>query len=198
MRRIFIMEARKACTSNSFNIKDLPGTSGRLDIVCRCVIAALKFGGGVRLNTVFYAVLEGPPAPPLTLKVDGAEIDNISGSELQLALTLKKLLKGEKIKGFNVERKSFIEAVSEVRRKAEVYYLHESGKPIRMVNFPHRKDVLFVLGDHLGLPPRSERLLEKLGAFKVSLGPKRYLGSHCIVMVHDELDRKGGEVVEVK
>jgi tRNA pseudouridine-54 N-methylase len=47
-----------------------------------------------------------------------------------------------------------------------------------------------VLGDHKGLPKKTESLLERIGAEKVSVGKITYLASHVIVICHNELDRR--------
>ena len=35
--REFIFKANKTITSSDINLKDLPGSCGRLDLLCRCV-----------------------------------------------------------------------------------------------------------------------------------------------------------------
>ena len=39
------------------------------------------------------------------------------------------------------------------------------------------------------MPKKTEKLLERIGAKKIKLGPKMLFASHCIVIVHNELDR---------
>ena len=66
--------------------------------------------------------------------------------------------------------------------------MHKKGKNIREFNF--RENVLFVFGDYIGMPRKTEFLLERLNAEKVSLGRIEYHASQCITIVQNELDRK--------
>ncbi|MEM3464895.1 MAG: tRNA (pseudouridine(54)-N(1))-methyltransferase TrmY [Candidatus Jordarchaeales archaeon] len=181
LRRVFVVEARTARPYPDFSLKDLPGSSGRLDVVCRCLVAALRGVGGVRRDTVFWAVLEGG-GDPVALMVDGGRVGLLPGSELGVARILGRVFRGESLEGAG-----FREVVGRVAGEAALFYLHEDGAPLWRVRAPPA--VAFVLGDHLGLPRESEELLGGLGAIRVSLGPRRYLGSQCIVIVHYELDR---------
>ena len=62
----------RATASPDFLLIDLPGTSGRLDVLLRCVRAALLVSHGLRRDTVVYLVLLGGPAAPRSLRIDGA------------------------------------------------------------------------------------------------------------------------------
>ncbi|MHA1579440.1 MAG: hypothetical protein ACTSUQ_07420 [Candidatus Freyarchaeota archaeon] len=92
MKRVFILKASTARTDNKFTIKDLPGSSGRIDLVCRCILAALLTSSSHRTDTILYAVLEGPPRPPLTIEIDGEKIEQLPRNELQLGLLLRQIL----------------------------------------------------------------------------------------------------------
>ncbi len=188
MRRFFIVEARAARAKGDFSIKNLPASSGRLDVVCRCMIAALKSVEGVRRDTAFLAVLEGDGS--YLLKVEGWKLKKLPSSELGVAKILQRFFSGEEVEGLMLEHRGFREVIEDVARKAALFYLHEEGAPIWSAELPLRGDVAFVLGDHLGLPEENEKILEKLGATKLSLGPRKYLGSYCIAVVHYELDVK--------
>ena len=50
-----------AKTSPDINLKDLPGSAGRLDIVARCINAAFWLSYGIRKNVVFHTILHGEP-----------------------------------------------------------------------------------------------------------------------------------------
>ena len=55
--------------------------------------------------------------------------------------------------------------------------------------YKFNKDPTFIFGDYIGMPRKTEKLLERLGAKKVSLGPQMLFASNCITIVHNELDR---------
>jgi len=78
--------------------------------------------------------------------------------------------------------------VKRLSRTYEVLYLHEEGIDIR--KFKLTNHPLFILGDHEGLDPESEKFLKELKIPWISLGPISYLASHCITIVNEELDRR--------
>ncbi|MEM1659356.1 MAG: tRNA (pseudouridine(54)-N(1))-methyltransferase TrmY [Candidatus Jordarchaeales archaeon] len=181
--RAFIVVALTARSSPGFSLKNLPGSSGRLDVVCRCLVAALTGAGGVRRDTLFCAVLdEGASA----LIVEGWKVGTVPRSELGVARVLRRVFAGERVDGFRLERAGFREVVGMVAGGLPLFYLHEEGAPLWSVDLP--VDAAFVLGSHLDLPPEYEDVLGGLGAVRVSLGPRRYLASHCVTLVHHEID----------
>lgn len=166
-----------------------------MDIVARCVNSALWLSGDLRRDCVFYAVLDGPPSPPVCLKFTGETLASLSPDERNIASWISKSLEqsfGEewaKVQsGISICRKGLQGVAKELKGNA-FYALHEKGKDIREAKI--KKDPLFFLGDHLGIPLKDEKFLIRLGAEKVSLGPRSYLGSHCIAIVNNELDRRG-------
>ncbi|RLE66290.1 MAG: tRNA (pseudouridine(54)-N(1))-methyltransferase TrmY [Thermoprotei archaeon] len=190
--RIFLIKASKARTSPDFNIKSFASSSGRLDVIARAILAALRLSNGTRENVTFLCVLEGPPNPPKLLKVVGSEVEELPESEISIGEIFLRLFKGEKIKGFYLENKSFKEIVSEYVRnpQAVVYYLERYGVDIRDIDFPKGKSLVFILGDHIGLDKESELFLKKMKIQAISLGPKVYFTTHCITIVNEELDRR--------
>src|SRR5580765_1209215 len=91
MRR-FVVIGQTATASPDFILDDLPGSSGRLDVLLRCVRAALLVSHGVRRDTEIYLVLEGGPRAPRTVKIAGATAEYLRQDERSLAGTLKKML----------------------------------------------------------------------------------------------------------
>src|SRR5262245_53019243 len=55
--RRFVIIGQKAIASDAFLLDDLPGTSGRLDILVRCLRPALLSSHGLRRDVVVYLVL---------------------------------------------------------------------------------------------------------------------------------------------
>jgi tRNA (pseudouridine54-N1)-methyltransferase len=194
--REFILKASKAFTI-PFNLNDLAG-SGRIDLVCRCISNAFFVSEAIRKDVYFHVVLEGPREPPKLISFFGSELKNISPDERNIGALIRKALevglglkKGEgKIvsSGIKVAKKSFEELAREKAKSSQLIYLHPKGKDIR--EFEFKENFCFVLGDHKGLPKKTESLLERIGAKKVSVGKMTYLASHAIVICHNELDRR--------
>ncbi|MBP8624179.1 MAG: tRNA (pseudouridine(54)-N(1))-methyltransferase TrmY, partial [Methanothrix sp.] len=61
--RTFIIVGHRATTSPSFSLEDIPGTSGRLDILCRAVTAAFVLSHGIRKDVCVYLILLGGQEP---------------------------------------------------------------------------------------------------------------------------------------
>jgi tRNA (pseudouridine54-N1)-methyltransferase len=198
--RTFVLKAGEAHTSDDFRMKDLPSSSGRLDVVCRCLIASLIWNAGIRTDTVFITVMEGRPNPPLCLEFDGRDMKELPFSEIGLAAKLRRVLGGRYESGkkydlpywagVSIKKKSFSELVNSIVAEADLYYLHEKGQDIRNMSFDFEHDFTFILGDQKGLTSEEEDELNELNAKLISVGPLSYLSSQVIALVHDELDRR--------
>ncbi|MDD1766325.1 MAG: hypothetical protein LUQ00_00190 [Candidatus Methanomethyliaceae archaeon] len=161
---------------------------GRMDLIARCILAALCDTKGPRRNTTLTIVLEGPPDPPVALTFEGNEMQGVPVGEVKAAELVLDALSGREADGIRMERKGFGRVVAEYKERGfSLYYLHEGGEDSRRMKFEGR--AAFILGDQKGLDARSERLLDEAAAKRVSLGPYSYLASHCIVIVNNELDK---------
>ena len=68
----FIIIGHKAVTG-TFSLNDLPGAAGRMDILCRCVNAALFLSHDLRRDVRVFLVLKGEPSPPKLIRFDGSD-----------------------------------------------------------------------------------------------------------------------------
>ncbi|MEM5800911.1 MAG: tRNA (pseudouridine(54)-N(1))-methyltransferase TrmY [Candidatus Aenigmatarchaeota archaeon] len=196
--REFILRASKAVTRPDFNLNDLPGSAGRMDLVCRCISSALWISNDLRRDTRISVILEGPPAPPKMLVFEGSSLKGVNPDERNIASHIRKALKlGANLKlneeleispGIKVAKKSFESLIREKIGKMQVLYLHPKGKDIREMEI--EENVAFILGDHIGIARKTEKLMERLNVEKVSLGKTIYLASHAIVIVNYELDKR--------
>ncbi|MFX0096285.1 MAG: tRNA (pseudouridine(54)-N(1))-methyltransferase TrmY [Candidatus Hodarchaeota archaeon] len=197
MKRIFVVKSGTAHTIPDFSIKDIPGTSGRLDVVCRCLISA--FGKKrEKQNTDFYGLLEGEPLPPRLIAVEGRRLQRLPDDEFEVAKIMSQLLgkpsEVEKVldewPGISICPKNFNRITDELKGEGALFYLHQKGQDIRDFDFPRDNHLVFVMGDHMGLGKADENVLRGLGAIQISVGPLTYLASQCITLVHEELDWK--------
>lgn len=193
--REFVLRALKARSDPHFDITDLP-SAGRMDVVCRCISNALFISNDVRRDTIFHVVFDGPSNPPKTVSFYGDSVKDLYFDELSIAKTLRKALskKLEKDKiiesapGVFVQKLGFEPLVSLKIKTHQLIYLHEKGADIRSVLL--KKDLLFVFGDYIGMPKKTEVFLDNLGALRVSISPIMLFASHTITIVHNELDRR--------
>lgn len=187
-----IVKGNKARTAPDFLLKDLPGSGGRMDIMCRCLSASLLVSHGIRENVEVLLCLEGPPNSPRCIRVQGNMVKFLSPDERSTAILLQKALKAyvdgeetESTPGISISGKTFMDCVQE--RMPSVVLLDENGGDIRGARLPP-KDLCFVLGDHIGFTPEESEALRE-APLTVSVSPKILHASQCITLLLNELDR---------
>lgn len=192
--RAFLIVGNKAVTK-PFNLNDLAGSAGRMDIICRCIAQSLFVSHGIRRNVEVYVLLLGSPDPPKALKIVGSEVRYMAPDERNVGGIIRKALSLDVGKdwrisspGVYVARKNLEELLEELSRVYEIVYLREDGVDIRDVACD-LKNPLFVLGDHIGLKEEDERLVLKYAKMVVSVSKLSLQADQCIVIVHYELDR---------
>ncbi len=194
MRR-FVIVGRTAIASGRFLPKDLPGTSGRLDVLLRCIRAALLVSHGVRRDTQVYLVLLGGAEAPRTVRIDGATAKFLRPDERSLATLIAKSLGAPErgAAGFDEVRpgvaiaRGGLECVLEDIGGSSRYVLEEGAADLREVPL-NAESCTFFVGDHLGLD--SAALEGLAGASRVGVGPVSLHAEDAIVTVINELDRR--------
>ena len=186
MRR-FIVVSNTASTE-PFSLKDLPGSAGRMDVVVRCLNTAFFLSNDLRRDVEVLAVLLGPPDPPVTLRVVGAELKYMNPDERNIASLINHaLMKGaseaerRSTPGIYISRRGFEDALSE-----EFILLDEDGEPWH--GAPEVQT--FLLGDQKGLNAEQMEYARERARRTVSLGPKHYHTDHCILITNYLLDRE--------
>ena len=187
--RTFLVIAHRF--SGYVNLKDLPG-SGRIDVITRCINASVFLSHAIRQNVNFLVFF---PHLQARLKIDSRRVRYLNPDERSIAGLIKKAM--EKIKdyemestpGFFIKRSSFREVIDEITDMGKLFYLREDGKDIREVDIP--TDSSFVLGDQADLTEEEEKVLLQYEPEIVKVSPRSLLSSHVIVIVHNELDRRG-------
>jgi tRNA (pseudouridine54-N1)-methyltransferase len=182
--RKYILFSRLGKTDANFsNLHD----AGRLDIVYECIVASLFLSHGLRRDVTFHAVLNGPPKPPLNLKIDGVQLYDVRTDANTWHQILKKVLSGKSHPGVSVDKTSFEALVKSEAQDRSVYVLEEGGRNIAETEFA--EDAVFVLGDHVGLPKKAEAFVLRYGE-KLSLGKQPYLAMTCITIINYLLDNQ--------
>jgi tRNA (pseudouridine54-N1)-methyltransferase len=190
--RTFIVLGHRATTNPDFSLEDIPGTSGRLDILCRCINAAFVLSHGIRRDVQVFLVLGGGE-PHKTLRLKGQELRHLNPDERTTAALLKKALSlaaerewARSTPGISV-RTGGLEELLQDLRGMRILYLREDGADIRRLCGDFSGGA-FLLGDHMGMLPEEELLVEEAGAEIVSVGPVSLHADHCIVLLNWLMD----------
>lgn len=161
--------------------------AGRLDIVYECIVASLFLSHGIRRNVTFHAVLNGPPTPPLHIRIDGETLYDVRTDVDTWQRILKNVTAGKPHPGISVDRASFESLIKNEAQTRHIYVLEEGGRNVAEIELAN--DAVFVLGDHVGLPRNVERFALRFGE-KISLGKTPYLAASCVTIINYQLDAR--------
>jgi tRNA (pseudouridine54-N1)-methyltransferase len=199
MRR-FVVIGQQATASDDFFLDDLPGSSGRLDVLLRCVRAALLVSHGLRRDVVVYLVLLGGRQAPRVLRFDGALAKFVRPDERSLATLVKKVLAAagdastpahgfvEVKAGIAISRGGLADVIADLGR-ATAYILDESGPDVRDSKELGCDDIAFFVGDHRGFDDATRARLAAIGARSIRVGPVSLHAEDAIAIVSNEIDR---------
>lgn len=194
--KYFVITGHKAEASGDFKLDDIAGGAGRLDILVRCVNSAFFLSHNLRKDVECYLVLEGGEKAPKTVVFKGADLKYLNPDERSTASLIRNaLLKhvgdGEIVKsspGVYVTNMSFFDTIDYLSKKGEFVYLKEDGEDCREYSFP--ENPIFVLGDNRDLTEEEENALLEKNPGKINIGPISLHADHCMIVVHNELDRR--------
>jgi tRNA (pseudouridine54-N1)-methyltransferase len=186
----FAILGHSARTDGSFSLNDLPGSGGRMDVLCRCVNASLFLSHDLRRDVDCYLVLLGAPSGPKTVKFSGSSVRSLSPDERSAGALIRKVIDipcgsefREAADGIFIRKGGLERLISD--QKFAV--LDETGNDIRTV-----RDLpgAFLLSDHMNFTAGENELVRDCP--RLSVGPKCLHADHAITVLHNELDRRDG------
>jgi len=161
-----------------------------MDILCRCVNASLFLSHSLRRDVRVFLLLKGG-TPSKLIRFEGAKVKYLNPDERSAASLIKKALEKkaqsywiESTPGVSIRKGNLKDILDEINKK--IIYLREDGKDIRGRRFDNP---LFLLGDHHGLSEEEEKMVREYQHEIVSVGPLSLHADHCIVLLHNEMDR---------
>jgi tRNA (pseudouridine54-N1)-methyltransferase len=193
--RTFVIVGSTARADGGVLLDDLAGTSGRLDVLARCVRAALCVSHGIRRDVRIYLVMLGGAAPR-TVRIDGERAKFIRPDERPLAtLLLKTVARASGDDARFVEQRPGIavacaglEAVLRDLAGVPLFVLEEGGPDIREARVTPTPAAFFI-GDHVGFDPVIRGALAAAGARPLGIGPVSLHSDDVVTVLHNELDR---------
>jgi tRNA (pseudouridine54-N1)-methyltransferase len=192
--RTVVVVGRDAPTSADFPLDDLPG-AGRMDLLARCVTAALLRSHGIRESVQVRLVL----SDSFTVRFDGATLQGLHPDERSTAALVRATLDEreaaighipvETSPGVSLVRMGLAETLAAAG--GQVYRLHEDGQPAADCAPPANPTL--VLSDHRSFRAEDAATLEDADARRLSLGPTVLHADHAIAVAHNWLDTDGFE-----
>lgn len=204
MTRRFVIVGQKATASPDFSLVDIAGTSGRLDILLRCLRSALLVSHGLRRDTIVYLVLLGGALAPRVLRVDGRHVRFIRPDERMLAILVQKALARsspdaepgvfvEQRPGLAVARGGVDAVLADLgagdAKASATYVLEEDARDLRDGPLASDDVVVFV-GDHHGFDEATRARIAAAGAVAIGVGPVSVHADDAITIVCNEMDRR--------
>jgi tRNA (pseudouridine54-N1)-methyltransferase len=184
----FAIVGHLARTDGSFSLNDLPGSGGRMDVLCRCVNTSLFLSHDLRRDVDCYLVIQGPPSGPKTIRFSGSKVRSLSPDERSAAALIKKVIDvpcgsefREAADGVSIRKGGLDRLLQEM----PFAVLDESGEDIRKVK---TLPGAFLLSDHQNFTDMENLLIKDLPRY--SVGPKCLHADHTITVLHNELDRR--------
>lgn len=192
--RAFVIVGTTALASGDFSIDDIPSTGGRIDVLLRCLRAALLYSHGVRRDTAVLLVLEGGSRAPRTVRIDGATAKFLRPDERSLAALVKKSLSASTSASDEARPGVFVrdgglETALDWLGPRALFVLDEGAPDIRDAVIRPAPSA-FVIGDHLGFDAASRALLERRRPTAIGLGPVSVHAEDAVTIVSNELDRR--------
>ena len=190
----FIVIGKGVCTDGRFSLNDLAGSTGRLDVLLRCINSSFMLSHDIRRDVELYLVLQGEPDPPKTIMLKGKELKYLNPDERSTAALIKNALMlnldnqwKQSTPGISAARMGFPQLIEQFEGRRKVY-LKEAGENIGGVELS--QDDVIVLGGKDDLSAEEEEAISKQpDTLKISLGPKSLHADHCITIVLNWLDR---------
>ncbi len=191
MEVLFFIKSSSVDITN-YTIKDIPGSSGRLDVISRCILAALLNLKGFNNNIQIWVFLEkygtfifNPESfdeevfPKNEILLTEYFVDLILNRAGQLRYSKNPL---KRIKYINQDIFNTLKAYK--KQKYSIYVLDESGQDFfkYIKEISSQEHIIFVIGSQTGEILKSIELIE-LNLPNLSLGTQSYLASSVIRLI---------------
>jgi len=191
MNIIFFIYSATVNITN-YTIKDIPGSSGRLDVISRCILAALLGDNEFDKNIEVWLVLDKLG----TYKLDSNVLDYEIFPKNELMFTdyfvdlirnrnSKNKLDNNPLRLVRTSEKGAIEVLKELLKlNYKAYILHEKGNDFfsNLNRIVLEKEVIFIVGNQSGDIMNLEEVLA-MDLPNLSLGNQLYLASSVIRLI---------------
>ena len=192
--RQFVIIGHDAPVDGEFSLNGLPG-EGRLDLLSRCVTAALLLSHDIREDVTVHLIL----GDEVTIRFEGSSLRGLHPDERSTAALIRTALEQreeaighipvETSPGVFLQRFGIEETIEQLAGEGTVCQLREDGKPITTVDPP--ANPIFVLSDHQDFRAFETELLAEHCEYQLSLGPTVLHADHAITVANHWMDTDG-------
>ena len=194
--KIFFIKS-STVTLSKYNIKDIPGSSGRLDVISRCILSALTIDNSLEKNIQIWIFLD--QYGNFILDSNSFNDENFPKNEILLTDSfvtfIKKKIKGENypettLDSIEISNLSIFDAIKNfIDKKYKIYALNENGIDFKeeFEELNSTDNLLFIIGDQSGDLLDSKEL-KNMNLINLSLGDRSYLASSTIRLIKMHLD----------
>jgi len=177
---------------SKYSIKDIPGSSGRFDVISRCILSALTLRNKLEKNIQIWVFLDKYG----TYIFNSNSFNNERFPKNEILLTdffvdfIKKKKKHEgyletPLNSIICSDLGIFDAIKNYTKKNyKVYLLNENGIDFKKVfkELSSKDNLLFILGDQTG-DLLNDKELKELNLTNLSLGNRSYLASSTIRLI---------------
>ena len=174
---------------DNYNIKDIPGSSGRLDVISRCILAAILSEEDFEINVQIWVFLDNYG----TYIFNPELFDHINFPKTELMLTdhlvnfllkenLGEISHNNPLKPIKTSNLNILKAIKKFQNtNYSIFALREDGKDFFKLKSRIQKmsDILFIIGSQEDEFLNSKELLA-LKIPTISIGNQSYLASSVI------------------
>ncbi|MHA1835858.1 MAG: hypothetical protein ACTSYQ_02870 [Candidatus Odinarchaeia archaeon] len=186
----YIIYSNRVKSDGAIRLKDIPGSTSRLDVLIRAVLALLNSNYYSEIKSRCILVLENKSMGVKNILFDFKTPPTFLKNEFEAAKFFKRILTHPVPSTINISagkviitNQDFINTLENISRHSKIYYLHKNGLKIDKEASIFEENSSFILGDAYGLPKNIEYELAVRGIKKISIGPLEYLTSHCITIL---------------
>jgi len=196
--RTFVLRARAAPTDSQKLLASV-GQEAHAEILAHTLMNAIFLAQSHRPDVRVYLVLESTQDYTRTIRFDPSAMHEIGGfderallGKVAKALDASRGMGKEETRpvesGVTVQTVSFERLVQALAEDHQLFVMDRKGTSIRTQ--PFEGNPCFLLTDHIPMPRKTFHTLERLGAKKITLGPRMLFASQCVVLIHYELDQR--------
>jgi len=190
--KLFFFIRSATVNLNSYQIKDIPGSTGRLDVISRCILSALLNGDKFMEDTQIWIFFDNYGT--FVFDSESLNIKTFPRSEILLSDYIVNLIRNksdniyDQNNPLDLVKYSMINILDAIKQKIKeglnIYVLNEDGDDF----FKYRDEILsmkkavFIIGSQSGEFINSKKLRE-LNLPYISLGNQAYLASSVIRLI---------------